>query len=336
MVVKSTLTSLGVVVAFILLAVPLVVQAQQPGKGSRIGYLSTALRGSPEAQEALDAFQQGLREHGYVEGQNILIEGRWAEGNFERLPGLAVELARLKVNLIVAAATPGARAARQATVTIPIVAVAMGDPVDDGLVVSLARPGGNLTGTTFLGPNLLPKHLELLKEASPSISRVALLWHPGAFSESTMSQMLKEAEAAAATLRIRLHRVEVQRPDELERAFSAVARERPDALVVAPSVMLFSERRRIVSLAAKHGLPSLFNNRQAVELGGLIGYGTSIFELWRRTATYVDKILKGARPEDLPVEQPTTFELVINLKTAKALGLTIPASLLLRADQVIQ
>jgi putative ABC transport system substrate-binding protein len=242
----------------------------------------------------------------------------------------------LKVSLIVAAATPGARAARQATSTIPIVAVAMGDPVGDGLVASLARPGGNLTGTTFQGPNLLSKHLELLKEASPSISRVALLWHPGAFSESTMSQMLKDAEAAAATLRIRLHRVEVQRPDDLERAFSAIARERPDALVVAPSVMLFSERRRIVRLTAKHRLPSLFNNRQAVELGGLIGYGTSIFGLWRRTATYVDKILKGARPEDLPIEQPTTFELVINLKTAKALGLTIPASLLLRADQVIE
>jgi putative ABC transport system substrate-binding protein len=318
------------------LAVPLGAKAQQPGKVPHIGWLNTGWRGSSEAQAGLDAFWQGLRDHGYVEGRNILIEYRWAEGHFERLPGLAMELTRLKIDLIVASATPAARAAQQATATIPIVAVAMGDPVGDGLVASLARPGGNLTGTTFLGPQLLPKHLELLKEASPRISRVAILWNPGAFAESTMGEMLKEAEAAAATLQIRLHRIEVRSPEELERAVSAATREPADALVVAPSTMLFNLRRRIVALAVKHRLPSVFNNRQAVELGGLIGYGASLPRLIRRTATYVDKILKGARPADLPVEQPTTFELVINLKTAKALGLTIPPSLLARADQIIE
>jgi putative ABC transport system substrate-binding protein len=310
--------------------------AQAAGKVPRIGWLNTGWRRSPEAQAGQDALWQGLREHGYVEGRNILIEYRWAEGNLERLPGLAMELTRLKVDLIVAAATPSARAARQATGTIPIIAVAMGDPVGDGLVASLARPGGNVTGTTFLGPQLLPKHLELLKEASPRISRVAILWHPGAFAENTMSEMLKEADSAAATLRIRLHRLVVRSPDELERVFAGVTGESPDALVVAPSTMLFNLRRRIVTLASKHRLPSLFNNRQAVELGGLIGYGASIPALIRRTATYIDKILKGAKPADLPVEQPTKFELVINLKTAKALGLTIPPSVLARADQIIE
>jgi putative ABC transport system substrate-binding protein len=212
----------------------------------------------------------------------------------------------------------------------------MGDPVGDGLVASLARPGGNLTGTSFLGPMLLAKHLELLKEASPRISRVAILWHPGAFAASTMGEMVKAAEAAAATLRLQLHRLEVQNAEELERVFSAATRARPDALVVAPSTMLFNLRGRIVTLATKHRLPSVFNNRQAVELGGLIGYGANLPRIILRTATYVDKVLKGATPADLPVEQPTTFELVINLKTAKTLGLAIPPSLLLRADQVIQ
>jgi putative ABC transport system substrate-binding protein len=334
--VKLTATRLGAAAALILFAVPLVVQAQPLEKVPRIGLLHIGWRGSPEAQTVLDAFWQGLRDHGYVEGRNILVEYRWAEGNVERLPGLALELARLKVDLIVAAATPAARAARQATATIPIVAIAMGDPVGDGLVASLARPGGNLTGTSFLGPMLLAKHLELLKEASPRISRVAILWHPGAFAASTMGEMLKDAQAAAATLRLRLHRLEVQNPEGLEPVFSAVTRERPDALVVAPSTMLFNLRGRIVTLATKHRLPSLFNSRQAVELGGLIGYGANLPRIIRRTATYVDKILKGATPAELPVEQPTTFELVINLKTAKALGLTIPPSLLLRADQVIE
>jgi putative ABC transport system substrate-binding protein len=291
--------------------------------------------GLPETKASLDAVRHGLRDHGYVEGQNILIEYRSADGNIERLPGLAAELARLKVDLIVAGATPAGRAARAATATIPIIVMAMGDPVGDGLVDSLARPGGNLTGTTFLGPALVPKHLALLKEALPRATLIAILWHPGAFAESTMRDMLKEAEAAARTLRIQLRFAEMRQPDELNSAFSTIVREHPDALLVFPSTMLFTERARIVVLAAKHRLPSVFNNRQAVELGGLMSYGTSIPELQRRTGTYIDKILKGARPADLPVEQPTKFEFAINLSTARALGVTVPRSLLLQADHVI-
>ena len=326
---------LGAAAAVFLLATSLTLEAQQSGRVPRIGLLMTASLGLPETKASLEAFRQGLREHGYVEGENILIEYRSADGNIERLPGLAAEVARLKVDLIVAGATPAGRAALAATPTIPIIVMAMGDPVGDGLVASLARPGSNLPGTTFLGPALVPQHLAMLKEALPRATRIAVLWHPGAFADSTMRDMLKEAEAAARTLRIQLRFAEMRRPDELERAFATIVREQPDALVVFPSTMLFAERARIVALAAKHRLPSVFNNRQAVELGGLMSYGTSLPELLRRTGSYIDKILKGARPADLPVEQPTKFELVINLTTAKALGVIVPQSLLLRADQVI-
>jgi putative ABC transport system substrate-binding protein len=320
-----------------LLGAPLAAEAQQAGKVYRIGLLMTGARAAlPETKASLDAVKQGLRDHGYVEGENILIEYRSAEGDVERFPGLATELARLKVDLIVAGSTPAGRAAHAATTTIPNIVMAMGDPVADGLVANLARPGGNVTGTAFLGPALISKQLELLEEALPRATRIAILWHPRAFAASTMRQMLNEAEAAARTLRNQLRFAEMRRPDDLERAFSTVIQEHPDALVVFPSAMLFTERARIVSLAAKHRLPSLFNNRPAVELGGLMSYSTNNLELLRRTGPYVDKILKGAKPGDLPVEQPTTFELVINLKTAKALGLTIPPSLLARADQVIE
>jgi putative ABC transport system substrate-binding protein len=318
------------------LVAPLAAEAQQAGKVARIGYLVTGSLESPETRVGLDAFRQGLRERGYVEGQNIVIEYRSADGKIDRLPGLAVELARLKVDLIFAVATPAARAAQQATTTIPIVAGAMGDPVGDGLVASLARPGGNITGLTFLGPELVPKRLGLLKEALPKVTRVAALWHPGAFGERTNQVMLKETEGAARALGVQLQLVGVRGADELDRAFSTMTKERAEALVVFPSTMLFSERRRIVALAAKHRLPSMSNAREFVELGGLIGYGASITDLNRRAATYVDKILKGAKPADLPVEQPTKFELVINLKTAKALGLTIPPALVGRGDEVIQ
>jgi putative ABC transport system substrate-binding protein len=212
----------------------------------------------------------------------------------------------------------------------------MGDPVGDGLVASLARPGGNITGTTFLGPELVPKRLELLKEALPRVSRVAALWHPDAYAERTTRAMLQETEAAARTLGVQLQLVEVRRPDEFDRAFSTMTRERAEALIVLPSPMLFTERRRIVDLAARHRLPAMYQAREFVELDGLIAYGASIPDLWRRAATYVDKILKGAKPADLPVEQPTKFELAINLKTAQALGITIPSSLLFQADRVIQ
>jgi putative ABC transport system substrate-binding protein len=317
-------------------AAPHGARAQPSPKVPRIGYLVIGSLESPQTRMGMDAFRQGLREHGYVEGQNITVEFRGADSKTERLPGLATELVHLKVDLIVAAGTPVARAVQQATTVIPIVAQAMGDPVGDQLVASLARPGGNITGSTFLGPELIPKRLALLKEALPKVSRVAALWHPGAFGEPTTKRMLNEAEAAAGTQGLRLQLVGVRGPDEFERAFSTMTSQRAEAVVVFPSPMFFNERQRLANLAAKYRLPSMYNAKEFVELGGLITYGASIIDLNRRAATYVDRILKGAKPGDLPVEQPTKFELVINLKTAKALGLTIPPSLLLRADQVIE
>jgi putative tryptophan/tyrosine transport system substrate-binding protein len=318
-----------------ILAGPLAARAQPP-RVARLGYLVTGSLESPEVRARRDAFRTGLRELGYVEGQDVVIEYRGADSKIERLLGLATELTRLKVDLIVAVATPAARAAQRATITTPIVATAMGDPVRDGLVASLAKPGGNVTGTTFLGPELVPKRLELLKQALPRVARVAGLRHPGAFSDGTMKDMLKETEAAAGTLGVQLQLVDVQSPDGFDRAFATMIRERAEALLVFPSTMLFAQGRRIVALSAKHRLPSMYNAREFVDLGGLIAYGASLIDLNRRAATYVDKILKGAKPADLPVEQPTKFELVINLKTAKALGLTMPQSLLVRADELIQ
>jgi putative ABC transport system substrate-binding protein len=242
----------------------------------------------------------------------------------------------LKVDIIVAAATPAGLAAQQATTTTPIVVSAMGDPVRDGLVASLARPGGNITGTAFLGPELVPKRLALLREVLPKISRVAVLWHPGAFGERTMSDMLNAISEAAGTLGMHFHLVGVHEPNELDQAFPRMATERAQALFQFPSAMLFSERRRIVELALTHQLPSMFNGREFVQLGGFISYGVSIADLGRSSATYVDKILKGAKPSDLPVEQPTKFELFINIKTAKTLGVEIPTTVLARADEVIE
>ena len=317
-----------------LLCIPGSLQAQQSAKSHRIGYLASA--GDFDVQVSLAGLKQRLRELGYVEARNLQIEYRSAEGNLARLAELAEELVRLKVDLIVAGATPAARAAQRATTKIPIVALSMGDPVGDGLVASLAHPGGNLTGTTFLGPKLVPKHLELLKETLPGISHVTILRHLGAFSSSTMGEMVRETEAAAGILQIRLRFADVQAAEELEPAFSRIPRGQADALVVFPSPVLFSERKRIVALAEKYRLPVMFNNRQAVELGGLIGYGTSIADLARQGATYVDRILKGAKPSELPVQQPTKFELVVNARTAKKLGITIPNSILVRADRVIE
>jgi len=314
---------------------PLVARAQQL-KVPRIGYLLTGSLESPDARLGLDAFRQGLQERGYLEGQNIVIEFRAANGEIERFPALATELVRLKVDVIVAANTPAARAVQQATTTIPIVVPVMGDPVRDRLVASLGQPGGNITGLTFLGPELVPKRLALLKQALPTVSRVAALWHPGAYGERTMSNMMKETEAAARTLGVHLGLVAVQSPDELDRAFSTIGGERADALIVFPSPMLFLERRRIVDLAARLRLPSMAMGREFVELGGLMSYGASITDLSRRGAIYVDKILKGAKPGDLPVEQPTKFELLVNLKTARELGLTIPREFLLLADEVFE
>ena len=316
---------------------PLAARAQQPtSKIFRVGFMVTGSPRSPEQRSMTDAFRQGLRERGYLEGQNIVIEYRAAEGKIERFTELAAELVDLHPDLIVASNTPAARAARQATTTIAIVVAVMGDPVKDGLVASLARPAGNVTGMTFLGPELASKRLELLKQTLPAMSRVAALWHPGAYGESTMTEMMGKMETAAATLLVRLQPVEVRGPAEFDGAFLAMARERADALIVLPSPMLFSERRHIVDLATQNRLPSIAMAREFVELGGLMSYGASLPDLFRRAGGYVDKILKGARPADLPVQQPTGLELVINLKTAKTLGVDIPPTLLARADEVIE
>ncbi len=291
----------------------------------------------PQAREWSNAFREGLRELGYVEGQNIAIESLSAQGRFERLPDLLAELVRLNVDLIFSmAGTPAARAAKQAHITIPFVAPAMGDPVSDGLIASLAHPGGYITGSSFLGPGLVSKRLELLKEAVPKASHVAALWHPGAYGERTMSDMLKETEGAAQALRLQLQLLEARGASDFDGAFSAMIRQRTDALIVLPSPMFYGEYRRIVDFARRNRLPASYAFREAVEVGGLMSYGASLLDLARRAATQVAKILRGAKPADLPVEQPTKFELVINLKTAKALGLTIPPSLLIQADEVIQ
>ena len=308
-------------------------EAQQAAKVPRIGYLSSNLAGSPHMTEG---FRQGLRDLGYVEGRNVVIEFRDAEGKLERLPALAAELVALKVDVIVVGGTVAALAAKQATKTVPIVFVSAVDPVTDGLVTSLARPGGNVTGLSALAPELVGKRLEQLKQAVPGVSQVAVLWQPGALGERTEKDMRKEAEVAARALGVRLQFVEVRGPDDFDRAFSDMTRARAGALTVLGSTMLINERRRLVDLAAKNRLPAVYGLREYVDAGGLMCYGPNNADMFRRAATYVDKILKGAKPGDLPVEQPTKFELVINLKTAKALGLTIPQSVLARADEVIQ
>jgi len=321
----------------VLLTAPLAAGAQQTGKVPRIGMLLAFSPEHPQAREWSNAFREGLHELGYVEGQNIAIESRSTQGQFDRLPDLLAELARLNVDVIFSmAGTPAARAAQQAHITIPFVAPAMGDPVSDGLIASLAHPGGFITGSTFLGPGLVSKRLELLKEAVPGASHVAALWHPAAYGERTMSDMLKETEAAAQALRVQLTLLEARGANDFDGAFSAMTRQRAGALVVLPSPMFYGEFRRIVDLARKNRLPASYAFREAVAAGGLMSYGANLLDLARRAATQVGKILKGAKPANLPVEQPTTFELVINMKTAKALGLTIPQALLLRADEVVE
>src|SRR5437660_2446305 len=311
---------------------PLAVRAQQAAKVPRIGYLAGDRAASPHL---IEAFRQGLRDLGYVEGSNVLIEYRDAEGKFERLPALAAELVALKVDVIVAGGTPLILAAKQATRTLPIVFAAASDPVTDGLVTSLARPGGNVTGLSNIAPDLVGKRLELLKQAVPGVNRVAILWQPGGTGERTEQDMRKGAEAAARALGVRLQFLEARGPADFDRAFSDMTRERAGALTSLGGSMFFSERRRLVDLAAKNRLPALYQQREFVDAGGLMAYGANLADNFRRAATYVDKILKGTKPGDLPIEQPTKFELVINTKTAKALGLTIPPSLLQRADHVI-
>ena len=315
-------------------AASLAAEAQQAAQVVRIGYLSPSLASSPRLR---DAFLQGLRDLGYVEGRNFLIDYRDAQGKPERLPALAAELVALKVDVIlVGGGTRVTLAAMQATKTIPIVFAAVGDPVESGLVTNLARPGGNVTGLSSLGPELVGKRLELLKRAIPGVDRVAVLWLPGALGERTDKDMLMSADIAARALAVRLQLVEARGPDEFDRAFSDMSSARAGALIVLPSNRFLREHPRLVDLAAKNRLPAVYTSREFVDAGGLMSYGANSADLHRRAATYVDKILKGARPGNLPVEQPTKFELVINLKTAKTLGLTIPQSVLAHADEVIQ
>ena len=320
--------------ALALLAAPLVAEAQQPAKVPRIGYMSTNLGAHPHIVEA---FRHGLQDLGYVEGRNLMVEYRSADGKLERFPALAAELVALKVDLIVAANTQAALAAKQATGTIPIVFVGPPDPASSGLVTSLARPGGNVTGLSSLPtPELIGKSLELLAQAVPGRTRIAALWHRD-YPERTQKDILAVVDSAARTLRMRFQLVEARGgPENFDRAFSEMTAARVEALTVLTSVLFISERRRLVDLAAKHRLPAVYPVRDFVDDGGLMSYGPLWADLYRRAATYVDKILKGAKPTDLPVEQPAKFEFVINLKAAKGLNLTIPASVLARADQVIE
>ena len=293
-----------------LVAAPLGTEAQQTAKIARIGYLAASLAGNPQLPEA---FRQGLRDLGYVEGRNVVIEYRDAEGKLERLPALAAELVALKVDVILAGSTPHALAAMQATRTLPIVVAAAADAVGSGLVTSLARPGGHVTGLSTLGQELVGKRLELLKQAVPGVTQVAVLWQPGGLGERTEKDQLKEAEVAARALAVRVQFVEAKGPADIDRAFSDMTRARAGALTVLTGTMFFNERKRLVDLAAKNRLPAVYPWREAVDAGGLMSYGASVPDLYRRAATYVDKILKGAKPADLPVEQPTKFELLINL-----------------------
>jgi putative ABC transport system substrate-binding protein len=298
----------------------------------RVAYLSASSAAS--ATWAVEGFRQGLRELGYVEGRNILIEYRWADGRFDRLPALAADLARLAVNIIVASNTPAALAARNATGTIPIILVTSGDPVGSGLVASLARPGGNVTGLSLFSTLAMSgKQLELLKEAFPTVSHVAVLANP---ANPPTAGLLTETELAARPLGLRLRVVQVREPQEFDGAFVMMKNERVPALLVIADPLVNDHRGRIVAFVAANRLPAIYPYRTFVDAGGLMSYGVDLSDLNRRAATYVDRILKGAKPAELPIEQPTKFELVVNLKTAKALGLTIPPSLLLRADHVIQ
>ena len=306
-------------------------EAQQSGKVSRIGFLAGASASFNSAQ--IKVFLQGLRELGYVEGKNIVIEYRYADGNLDQLPDLVADLVRLKVDLIVTNSSPGVLAAKKATRTVPIVFVSIGDPVGSGHVDSLARPGGNVTGLTTLGPGLAGKRLELLKEAFPKVSRVAVLWNP---ANPNLTPERKETEVAAQGLGVQLQSVEVRSVNDFDNAFLAITNERAQALLTTPDPLNNSQAKRIIEFATKNRLPAMYANPEFVDRGGLMSYAPSYSDLYRRTAIYVDKILNGAKPAELPVEQPKKFEFIINLKAAKQIGLTIPPTVLARADKVIR
>ena len=314
----------------VLLAAPLAAEVQPAGKVYCIGVLEPTSMALNAAN--LDAFRQGLRELGYVEGPNMRIEYRSADGRSERFPDLAAELVRLKVDVILTRGTPAVMAAKNATGTIPVVMAASGDPVLSGVVSSLARPGGNVTGLSAVVVEVSGKRLELIREVAPGVSRVAALFN---MSNPNDALQWKEIETAAPSLRVQLQLLDVRKPSDFAGAFDAAVKGRAGALVVGLDALTWANHRPIVDLAAKHRLPAIYGGREFVNAGGLIAYGVSYPHLYHRAANFVDKILKGAKPADLPVEQPSKFELVINLKTAKAFGLTIPQSLLQRADEVI-
>jgi putative ABC transport system substrate-binding protein len=315
-----------------LLAAPLAADAQSVGRVYRIAYLGNS--SAALETELVAAFRQGLRDLKYVEGQNIVIEYRWAEGRYDRFPALVAEAVHLRVDVIVTAGTPAILAAKEGTRTIPIVMAAIGDPIAAGVVPSLAHPGGNITGSASMTPEIDGKRLELLKELVPGASRVAVLWNP---TNPNNAARIKEMQVAAQKLQLMLEPiVSVADSQQLEKGFGAIVAARAEALIMESDRALLAHRARVVDFAAKRRLPALYAYREFVEAGGLASYAPSYPTMFRRAATYVDKILKGAKPGDLPVEQPTKFELIINLKTAKALGLTIPPSVLLRADEVIQ
>ena len=319
------------ILAVVILAFVHPAEAQQPKKVPRIGFLFGSSLSANSARH--EAFRQGLRELGYVEGKNIVIDWRSAEEKLDRLPALAADLVRLKVDIVLTGGSSPTRAAKEATTTIPIVMAQDADPVGSGFVASLARPGGNITGLSTLAPELSGKRLEILKEVVPKLSRVAVL---GNSTEPGNAQMLGETERAAVVFGVKLEYVDVLSPKDIETAFRTASKARADAVLELPSFVFNSHRTEIANLEVKSQLPAVYPQREFAEDGGLMSYGVSYTDLFRRAATYVDKILKGAKPADLPVEQPTRFEFVINLKTAKALNLTIPQSVLFRADRVIK
>ncbi len=327
-------TSFVVTLALGGLAAPLAGKAQQPPRVARIGWMSLATPTAPAP--FLEAFRQGMRDLGYVEGQNFVLEPRYTGGKNELLPEQVADLERVGVDVIIAGPFAALRAAKQTTSRIPIIMTTGADPVVAGIVQSLTHPGGNVTGITEMAPQLTPKRLDLLKEILPTLSRVAILWQPGTLSEETFKQMLKETQATARSLGVQLQVVEATAVADFDTAFSAMVRERAEALIVLVNPMFIVQRRHIIERAANHRLPAIYEWKEFVRSGGLISYGADVSDIYRRAAGFVDKILKGAKPADLPVEQPTKFELVINMKTAKALGLTIPQSVLIRADEVIE
>jgi putative ABC transport system substrate-binding protein len=326
--VRPAITWLAIIVTVFLLATPLAAGAQPAGKVPRVGFLAN---GSAATSPPVDSFRQGLRDLGYVEGQNLTLEIRWAEGHFERLPGLAAELARWSPDVLVTAGPYGLQAARGATTAIPIVMISC--DAAETIVERIARPSGRITGVTCMSSDLTPKRLQLLKETVPSIRRVAVLYNP---FDPNKAEEVRQMEASARMLGITLQSAEAGEAGALESAVDARVRERADALFVLPDPFTLNERRRIADLAAKHRLPAMYGFKEFVTAGGLMSYGTMQTDLYRRAAAHVDKVLRGAKPTDVPVEQATRFELVINLKTAKALGITFPQTLLLRADQAIE